>query len=271
MDRKFYIGSTDVSAIAGVNKYQNALDVFNSKMGIYQKNQTQAMKMGLFLEDKVIELSEQELNIKVIKKQVFTIHKKHEFLAGTADGITECGSLLEVKTSRIGSDFLKDTVPENYLCQVQWLMGLNNLKKCYLCVLIAGQDFKTYTINFDEVLYNTLVQLAVNFWNNNILTCIPPKIEKELQKDLSQDVYTVYEEIKKTQKSIKEMEENLNTLKKQFDALIKDETEIKKDGELIAKKSLRKTETIDKKKLQEDIQDISKYIKKTEYFVTTFY
>lgn len=269
-DRKRYIGSGDVASIIGLCRYRNALHIFNQKLGLEQKNQNNAMKMGLMLEPLVLKLAEDTLNIKIKENQPFFKHDIYDFLGGTADAITECGILLEAKTTRHATDFTNDTIPDNYMIQVQWLLGLSKLKKAFLCVLIGGQDFKTYPIYADENLFSKLINLCVNFWQRHILTMTPPEIEKKINKELPSDTFVIYRRIKELQLKIEEQNKLLGELKEQFDVLTKDEKEITHNGQLLAKKTVSKRETLDKKELAKVI-DLEKYITRTEYVTMRFY
>jgi len=270
-DRKTYIGSTDIASIVGLCKYRNALQIFNQKLGISQPtSNNNAMKWGLKLEDTVLEAAEEELNLKIKSKQVFASHPLYDFLGGTCDAITECGTLLEAKTSRMGSDFTKDSVPDNYMIQVQWLLGLNNLKKAYLCVLIGGQEFRTYPIYFDQSLFDKMVRICISFWNNNILTMTPPAIQETINIELPTDVYILYKNIREIQETISNQTAKLEELKNQFSTLTEGLSEIRNNGELIAKKTSSVRETLDRKEL-EKVMDLTPFLKKTEYTTTRFY
>lgn len=269
-DRKKYLGSTDCAAIIGICKYRNALSVFNQKLGLEQQNQNNAMKLGLLLEPIVMKLAEEQLKVKIKQTQIHYKHPSYEFIGGTIDGLTECGTLIEVKTSRIGSDFTQASIPDNYLIQVQYLMGLSNTTKCFVCVLIGGQDFRTYTIYFDKSLYQRLISASVSFWENNILKMVPPTIEKKVDMSLPSDTYILYSRIRELQTQIETQNKRLEALKEQFSLVTDGTTEIKHDGQLLAKKTICTRETLDKKKLAEKM-DLTEFTKKTEYTVLRFY
>jgi predicted phage-related endonuclease len=274
-ERKSYIGSTDCAPIIGVCKYRNALDVFMSKTGITQNREpTEAMKAGLELEDYVLGRAEKELKIKIITKQRFTSHLLHDFLGGTLDAIAteENGEsvLIEAKTSRFGKDFERDSIPDPYMLQVQYLMGLNGLKKAYVCVLIGGQQFKTYTVFFDESLYNKIIRICVKFWEDHILKGIPPVVERKIDKQLPDNVLDAYNRIRKLQEEIKAKQDELDKLKEQFDILTPGLNEVTNNGVLLAKKTESVRETLDRKEL-EKVYDVSKFLKKTNFVTLRFY
>lgn len=274
-DRSTYIGSTCVSAIVGCNKYQDALSVFKSKTGIGgNKVSSEAMQMGLILEPIVLKKAEEILKVKIVETQTFTSHLLHDFLGGTLDAIAteEDGTrvLIEAKTSRFGTDFLTDSIPDMYMLQVQYLMGLNGLKKTYVCVLIGGQQFKTYTVFFDESLYNKIIRICVKFWEEHIVKGIPPVVERKIDKQLPDNVLDAYNRIRKLQDEIKAKQDELDKLKEQFDLLTPGLNEVTNNGVLLAKKTESVRETLDRKAL-EQVYDVSNFLKKTSFVTLRFY
>ncbi len=270
MDRKTYVGSTDVSAIIGISKYKNALQVFQQKLGLEQNKQNNAMKMGLLLEPIVLQLAEEHFKVKIKKTQIHYKHPRYDFLGGTADAITECGALIEAKTSRHGQGFTEDAIPDEYLIQIQWLMGLAAVEKCYVYALIGGQEFKSYTFYFNKPLYERLVLNCVHFWRNNIEQMKPPIVEKKVDTSLPDDVYILYTTIRNLQTQIETQNKRLEALKEQFSIVTEGTTEVKHDGSLLAKKTVCTRETLDKKKLAEQI-DLTPFIKTTEYTMTRYF
>lgn len=72
----------------------------------------------------------EEITTNKIKKNKSTIqvHKTYDFLCGIPDGITERGTLLEVKC--LYSKPILDRVPDHHMHQIQSLLHILDLKSC---------------------------------------------------------------------------------------------------------------------------------------------
>jgi predicted phage-related endonuclease len=72
-----------------------------------------------------------------------------------------------------------DQVPLSYLVQCVWYMMLTNIDRTDLAVLFGNADFRIYEINRDLKLEQMVLERAVSFWENHVLTDIPPAATSE--------------------------------------------------------------------------------------------
>jgi len=82
---------------------------------------------------------------------------------------------LEIKT---GSEFLKkmwvgEEIPDSYYCQCQWYMGVTGLKY-FLIIYLLGKEVKWKVVPRSEDDIKALREIGKDFWENYILTKIPP-------------------------------------------------------------------------------------------------
>lgn len=177
------IGSSDSSAICGVNPWKTALEVYYHKLGGSQAtgglSSDAAPRWGHILEPAVARGYELETGRKC-HEPLPESHHEHPFIKATADRITDDGErLVEIKTASIHSqgwgESGSDKVPEYYLLQVQHQLAVYRMELADLAVLIGGQDFRVYEIKRDDALIDYLLRINCDFWNNHVLAGIPPE------------------------------------------------------------------------------------------------
>ena len=157
-NRHEYIGASDIGVIMGVGLFKTPFELWCEKT--------------------------QKINPEE------NVHPDYPFLRAHADRIitgTEKG--LECKnTSEHNADKWSGAdIPEQYILQCQWLMGLSGRSEWDIAVLIGGNKYKDKPLKFDKDLFDLMVQKAVEFWEENVLRDVPPALtadDNETMKDL---------------------------------------------------------------------------------------
>lgn len=188
MERKNYIGGSDLGAIAGLNPYRTALDVYLDKTSDDIREETNsAMRWGNLLEDVVAKAYKEDIGTgkEVWESDRPIFHTEHRFLAANIDRwvgkrkdireyILECKTAGFNKNKEWG-EAGTDQIPESYLVQVAYYASICNVPKVDIAVLIGGQDFRIYTYERNKELEEKLIKIACNFWYNHIEKRVPPK------------------------------------------------------------------------------------------------
>lgn len=207
--RKQGIGGSDAAAVAGVSKYANPVTVYMEKLNLYSRNTKdnvrEAAEWGNRLEPIVRDTFKEKISaeraekglepLKVIHRKAIYAHDEHDFIRTNLDGIIYDPHLgkgiFEAKTAHymLRDDWDGEDVPNQYLLQVQHNMLVMGVQFAYLAVLIGGNTYKHYFIERDEDICNSLLKIETNFWNNHVLSRIPPEMtghdaEKEMMKEL---------------------------------------------------------------------------------------
>lgn len=97
-----------------------------------------------------------------------SLNEDENFLAGSPDGITSCGRLIEVKCPFRRK--LSGEVPAYYIYQVQYLMHMLHLKVCDFVQYGPGNTWQEEEIYITEIHYDPLLihetrPVLVGFWN----------------------------------------------------------------------------------------------------------
>tara|TARA_R100000353_G_scaffold18793_1_gene17295 strand:+ start:3905 stop:4816 length:912 start_codon:yes stop_codon:yes gene_type:complete len=286
IDRTKFIGGSDIAGILNISDYTSPLYVWNQKVNGYKAVETEAVYFGKRLESFVKnEFSKKNKDLKVLQADFLT-DEIREYLTGSPDGyVVDANgevSILELKTTNEYHKKVWDNgVPDHYYAQVQWYMGLANLKKAYVACLAGGNKYYQYEVPFSQEFYDDAVAKAVRFWERYVIVGeMPAATEKSCDKKIlgieieNQDKDDVFRTT-----YVDEHISKLNELKKQ-------EKELKKKISLLNNKVLEEMnghknceshvfkieykthsrKSVDSKKLQEDYPEIyMKVMKKSNF------
>jgi predicted phage-related endonuclease len=97
-----------------------------------------------------------------------------------AEGGICTATLLECKTASAFSadqwgQAWTDQVPHAYLAQCVWYTTITGCKEAHLAVLLGNSEFRVYRVGHDKGLGERLVEAALCFWDEHVMTGIPPQ------------------------------------------------------------------------------------------------
>lgn len=271
--RRAGIGGSDAAAIAGISPWRSSFDVYVDKTEDFEKTTTEAMKRGTFLEEGVIKWYEDRTGFTVERNpenKIYTL-EGNPIIMGTPDGqfIDDEGNdaLLEVKTvhfsqARLWGEPGTDAVPDYYIAQVIWYLGIMGYDRADVVALVGGDDLRIYTVRFDEQLFQILVEKANVFWNEHVVPRVPPEIDnsegarkwlqarypkeerpnyKKADGTIRGEIYNLHELLQK-EKRVKEDVETARAKIKQF---IGDDAGVEGDWGRITWKATKGGKTLD--------------------------
>ena len=98
-------------------------------------------------------------------------------LDGTCE-VPDVGTcIFEAKTaSAYKAGEWEDTIPDEYMLQVQHYMAVTGYAGAYIAVLIGGNTFKWRFVERDEELISMLIELESAFWNH-VRDSTPPPLD----------------------------------------------------------------------------------------------
>lgn len=229
-DRRTYIGGSDIGAIMGRSRYRTPVDVYYQKIGETPEFKgNEATFWGNILEAVVAAEYARREGVKVVRDRNLYRHPDYPYMVGHIDRRVlnaPGGKVLEVKTA--GKWFKpadwEDEPPPDYVLQVQWYMGLTGWQNADLVALLAGQDFRTYSIPRDEFVIQEAFETAKEFWARvQERNPPPPRNEEDCKKLWSLDnaqtvIATEVEEawaiaLREVQAQIKALEDKETELK----------------------------------------------------------
>ena len=192
LNRNQFIGGSEISKIMGLSRWGTPLSVWAQKTGKIPApdlSDNEAVKMGNRLEQFVADLFTEETGKAVRRAPKAYQHPEYPYMVAHIDRIvTGTDELLECKTCSQYKDkeWIDEEIPQEYILQVIWYLGITGRKIGHIAVIIGGQHYKSKSIEFDKELFDTMVETAKDFWENHVLTDIPPKVSANDDNTLSE-------------------------------------------------------------------------------------
>lgn len=219
------IGGSDVSAIAGLNKWKSAVQVFLEKTQAIEKEdiQSESAYFGNVLEEVVAKEFAKRTDLKVQRRNAILQHPEYPWMLANVDRLIVGEKVgLECKTA---SEYLKkewedEEVPAAYLLQCQHYMAVTGYEAWWIAVLIGGNKFVHKKIERDEELIQYLIDIEKDFWLNNVEKNEPPMFDgSDASTELLKHLYP--ESITDSFVSLTKQEELLIEARDQVDREIK--------------------------------------------------
>lgn len=179
--RKTGIGASEIGAIAGLSPYAGPLDVYLRKLDLVDDETSEAAEWGHVLEPVIADRYAKETGATLTACTTLR-HPEHPWILATPDRRASLGAdswLVEVKTAslRVAHRWGEpgtDEVPEEYLAQVTWQMFVTGHRRADVALLLGGQEYRVYSIPYDEELAAALVEQGHGFWHGNVLAQVAP-------------------------------------------------------------------------------------------------
>jgi len=196
-DRTQFLGGSDLGAILGLPSFRSAVDVWLEKtQGTKNQADSLIFRFGHFAEDFIAQEYERATGRITHSQDISLTHEHYPYLRGHVDRWVEDAHssdqhhlspamrILECKTSHPQQAHLwgepgTDQVPMAYYVQCAWYMMLANCPICDVAVLIGNNDFRIYTLHQDPELERFLLESAIHFWEQHVLTKISPEPSSE--------------------------------------------------------------------------------------------
>ncbi|PSL42160.1 putative phage-type endonuclease [Planomicrobium soli] len=177
--RRKGLGGSDISAIAGLNKWKSPIGVYLEKTGQSpeEDNVGEAAYWGNVMEDVVAQEFSLRTGMRVRKRNAILQHPEHSFMLANVDRlIVGKKEGLECKTASeyLKGDWEDEEIPAAYLLQCQHYMAVTGYKAWHIAVLIGGNKFIHKRIERDDELIEYLIGIEKDFWENHVLAEMPP-------------------------------------------------------------------------------------------------
>ena len=170
--RQSGIGGSDASAVAGINPWKTAVQVYiDKKQEEVKEVKSFRMELGNRLEGFVAELFTEETGLKVRNVNGILANEKYPFAFANIDrAIVGEKAFLECKTtnSYAAKDW-ENGIPAHYEIQCLHYMAVTGATHCYIAALIGNQEFKWYKLERDQETIDYLMKIEKDFWENNVL------------------------------------------------------------------------------------------------------
>lgn len=182
LSRQLGLGGSDIAGILGISPWSTPLDVWESKVLPLpeEEEQTESMEVGGLIEDFIAQLFTHRTGKKVERRNKTYVHPEHAFCIANIDRYVvgeraglECKNTCEWMSENFGEEYT-DQIPLYYLTQVMWYMEVTGYRHWYVAAFIGGNRIRVYRVDYKEEIAKGLVNQAVKFWNNHVITKVQP-------------------------------------------------------------------------------------------------
>ena len=220
-DRHKYIGGSDIAAIMGMSRWKTPLKLWaekTQKLPMADLSSIEAVELGTDLEEFVAQKFSQKTGKAVRRAPKEYTHKDYPYIHAHIDRlVTGSEELLECKTASFfkKDEWEDDEIPQEYILQVMWYLGITGRKIGHIAVLIGGQSFKYKQIEFDAELFNTMVEAAKEFWDcvqNDTPPAVMPDDDetlKDMYSDHSEFMIELYPDKEENKVAMEALEEKI--------------------------------------------------------------
>lgn len=193
--RKTGIGGSDASVVCGINKYRSPVELWLEKTGqLSYQEAGEAAYWGTQLEPVVrFEFTKRTgIEVKLVKQLLQS--EEHTFMQANLDGICEHPDygtcIFEAKTaSAYKLNEWENSIPAEYMLQIQHYMSVTGYKGTFIAVLIGGNTFKWKYIERDDEIIEMLIHLEADFWEHIVNKTPPPLDGSEASEKFLSDRY----------------------------------------------------------------------------------
>ena len=181
--RRSGIGGSDAAAIAGLDDYRTAVDIWLEKTGrVVDDEESEPAYWGNVLEEIVAQEFARRTGLSVRRHNATIFHPQHPFMLAHIDRrITgeKCG--LECKTINAWSGSKLEQPLDKHILQVQHYMAVTGFEMFHVAYLIGGQRFERFEVPRDPEMIEMLIDAEVGFWAHVTRDEMPP-IDYEHQR-----------------------------------------------------------------------------------------
>lgn len=285
------IGGSDIGAICGVSPFTSARQIYFNKTGQYDEAikpgaaQLERMKWGHLLEPIVASEYASRTGSKLIEVDATLAHKDYNWMRANVDrlivddegvpyGILECKTTSEYNND----EWENGELLLSYIYQLNWYLHILDLKYGAFACLVGGNKFYYYEVyRNDELIQETLLPAAHDFWYNNVLALNEPALQatdteyvNETYSDVTKDSEVMLDsdidnELARTvfecKAQIKELEKIMTEAQNRLKERLKDH-EIGYCRDYTVKWSPRKQMRVDNDKLKNEFPEVYEACKK---------
>ncbi len=175
----YYFGAP---IVFGVNRFKSPLELWLDKTGQIPFGEAgEAAYWGTQLEPFVKREFTKRTGIEIRELKQLLQSEEHPFMLANLDGVCydpnfgDC--VFEAKTaSAYKAQEWENSIPDEYMLQIQHYMAVTGYRATYIAVLIGGNSFKWKLIKRDKELISMLIELEKKFWDN-VRNGTPPPVD----------------------------------------------------------------------------------------------
>lgn len=178
------ITGSEIGKLVGVSRFGGPISVYETHVLGINPDKTLAMELGGLVETPICRLYARRTGNRVYRTTTL-VAANNPLCRATPDRLvyeqssSDPIAVLEAKHSswrdrKNWGDGL-DEISEEHVPQVTWEMAAAGLNRADVAVLFDKNEFKIYTVEFNQELFDGMYELAERFWTDHILAKTPPE------------------------------------------------------------------------------------------------
>lgn len=182
-NRKTYLGASEIGAVCGLSPWVGPHEVWLRKTGrIEEEEDNLALWWGTAVEPLLAARYAMQTGREVVRG-THVVHPRFPMIGGTPDRLVEAERrVVELKTANLRQAIRwgqegSDEIPDEYVAQTTIYMELVDWDVADVALLLAGNEFKLYTVQRDKELAEGLLEAGAKFWKDYVLADKPPPID----------------------------------------------------------------------------------------------
>ncbi len=178
--RKSCIGSSDMSAILGLDPFKNAADVYLEKTGkLKEQTESKVMKRGNYLEPAILNYAEDVLG-NLARSCFFKAPGGLPMASNTDAMVIETEYPVEAKSvglfvGEVWGEEGSDVMPDRVIIQCHVHMICTDSDFCHVPVYLSVREFVMFGVELREKIKMVIIEKAVRFWGYNVVGDNPPE------------------------------------------------------------------------------------------------
>lgn len=198
--RRCAVGASEIAVLAGLSRWRTPIALWEAKLAGHRDDAGVPAELGVLLEEPLAKYYAKESGVSPRRlakcdslvhptkpfalatpdRVVFPVPRVSRALVHSVDELQSAERNVQIKSTswRLAHEWGEpgtDAVPEEYLVQVQWEMGVSvHLRLTDVAVLFDKDRFGIYPVAFNEELWLGLLEIAERFVVDHLLTGKPP-------------------------------------------------------------------------------------------------
>lgn len=279
IDRRKFIGGSDVASILGVSPWKTPFSLYQEKVSEHPitDQDNKILQRGKRMEPYVLQILSDETGLIVSKTNERYVDHEYPFMCCEIDAEAQTGENIEIKT--VSSFSAKewgepdtDAVPVYYAAQAMYGLMITGKQKCVFGVLIGADDFRVYRIHRCEDTIKAIRTRVLEFWNavqskrppapinlSDIASIFPTESGEIIEADT--ELFIDYQTLKKCKEQEKALQKEIEEAELRIKKAMGDASRLSYKNQILCTWRNSKTRRLDQKRLSDVHPDIAEQFK----------
>lgn len=174
--RREFLGASEVAAVCGLDPFKTALDVWASKKGIIQSEESEAAGLGHLLEPVILQWYANTRGVRL--QRPGTMFGAEPWMAASLDAIAADRRNVQAKAvGRYMAQHWDNGAPDYVQAQTQWEMMVSGLAVTDVAALICSTEFRIIEVAADPSIQSYELEICSRFWRDNIIGDRMPELD----------------------------------------------------------------------------------------------